>query len=266
MADPRFVEAFENSFLFHPSQDIESLQVQHLEGFATSSLANSPFFETQKVSAIRLDGQTLESAYEFCSDYFRERGAGGFYWLVSELSTPADLGEKLQHLGASHGGGVWGMRLATDTQLAVSPLTGLVIKELDEAGEADPVYPGLIDEAYGALGSGMGESMMELTRQFRRAGNRIYTYIAYESEKPVAFSCLLVLEDGITALLCGSGTLAAYRGRGIYGNMLEVRRALAVELGCSQLLIQAKQQTSAPIALKHGFERCCTGAIYTTMF
>ena len=266
MAQHRFTVAFEKSFLFQPRESIACLEVQELDGFSTSSLADSPFFETHKVSAIRLDESRLKSTYDYCSDYFRKRGAAGFYWLLSELSMPANLGRELQQLGATHGGDLWGMRLATDTPLTPKPLVDLEIRELLAADESNPIYQQLIEESYGAVGSGMGESMMKLTRQFRQVGSRIYTYVAYDGQAPVAFSCLVVLDDGITALLCGSGTLEAYRGRGIYGNMLEVRKAKALQLGCTHLMIQAKEETSAPIAKKHGFEHHCTAAIYKTIF
>lgn len=114
----------------------------------------------------------------------------------------------------------------------------------------------MIEKAYG-MPEGSGKLMRDFAKLFQNISD-LAMYIGFEGKKPIAFGNLVVIPGSEGALLGGAATLPEYRGKGLYSNMLKLRKAKAKELGMEYLITQAKETTSAPIAIKHGFEKVCT--------
>ena len=89
-------------------------------------------------------------------------------------------------------------------------------------------------------------------------------YVAYDKKnnEPVAFGAITSIPDTKIAVLNGAATLPEYRKRGIYSSFLKIRYELAKSKGIEHLIIQAKEESSAPIAAKNGFEKVCELAFY----
>ena len=80
------------------------------------------------------------------------------------------------------------------------------------------------------------------------------TLIAYVDGRPAGFAWACGATNGL--LLCGSGVLPEFRGRGAYRALLEARWRAAVALGKPVLAIHAGAM-SRPLLERCGFERVC---------
>jgi GNAT superfamily N-acetyltransferase len=87
-------------------------------------------------------------------------------------------------------------------------------------------------------------------RQIRETGHSD-RFLALEGAR-AAGSAGLALE-GAVALLWGTGVLPEFRGRGIYGALVEARCHSAVDRGAEIALVAARTGTSGPILKRHGF-------------
>jgi ribosomal protein S18 acetylase RimI-like enzyme len=62
-------------------------------------------------------------------------------------------------------------------------------------------------------------------------------FVATIDGKPVACGTGIVLPEHGVFALCGAGTLAAYRGRGLQTALLEARMAAASQSGCEYAVV-----------------------------
>jgi len=77
-------------------------------------------------------------------------------------------------------------------------------------------------------------------------------FLAYHTTTPIGRAGLEVA--GPVARLWGTGVLADYRRRGVYGALVWVRCDSAVRRGAEIALVTARVGTSGPILKRHGFE------------
>lgn len=70
-------------------------------------------------------------------------------------------------------------------------------------------------------------------------------FVATIDEKPVACATGLVIADHKVFALCGAGTLADYRGRGLQTALLRARIAAAVEAGCEYAVVVTQGGTTS---------------------
>jgi hypothetical protein len=180
-----------------------------------------------------------------------------FNWFVGPTSQPANLGDHLTAAGLIYRTSIKGMVMRDIHHTIKSNPT----VEVRESSIADwDKHVAIIAGAYGIT--------VEVTNIFNRyyeaLGNKAKLYLAYvpDREEPVAFAASVFEDDGIVVLL-GAGTLADYRGRGIYTSMVAKRLNDALARGATSAIIQCDPQTSAPICAKLGFEHICSLDMYT---
>jgi len=87
-------------------------------------------------------------------------------------------------------------------------------------------------------------------RQVRETGHS-GRFLARVGSRAVGSAGLTV--QGAVGLLWGSGVLPEFRGRGIYGELVEARCRSAVDRGAEIALTMARTGTSGPILKRHGF-------------
>jgi GNAT superfamily N-acetyltransferase len=76
-------------------------------------------------------------------------------------------------------------------------------------------------------------------------------FIALEGARPVGTAGLTL--EGAVSLFWGTGVLPEFRGRGIYGALVEARCRSVAERGAEIVLVSALTGTSGPILKRHGF-------------
>jgi ribosomal protein S18 acetylase RimI-like enzyme len=87
-------------------------------------------------------------------------------------------------------------------------------------------------------------------RRIRETGHAD-RFLALEGARPVGTSGVTL--EGAVALFWGTGVLPEFRGRGIYGALVEARCRSAVGRGAEIVLVTALTGTSGPILKRHGF-------------
>jgi len=70
-------------------------------------------------------------------------------------------------------------------------------------------------------------------------------FVATVDDKPVACGTGLVIADHKVFALCGAGTLADYRGRGLQTALLRARMAAAVDAGCEYAVVVTQGGTTS---------------------
>jgi len=70
-------------------------------------------------------------------------------------------------------------------------------------------------------------------------------FVATFDDKPVACGTGLVIADHKVFALCGAGTLANYRGRGLQTALLRARMAAALEAGCEYAVVVTQGGTTS---------------------
>lgn len=88
-----------------------------------------------------------------------------------------------------------------------------------------------------------------------RPGARVHRFVVYDDDRPVCSAGLSVYPSLSLGLLWAGGTVADARGRGAYSAVVAARIARARELGLAYVGLYARQDTSAPIVARQGFER-----------
>lgn len=185
----------------------------------------------------------------------KKLGSKSFCWITGPLTTPNNLVEHLKSNNFEHEITFWGMYLPMEKNIEIPELQGLLIKEI-QIEEMNEEIQKMLEKAYG-MPDGSGKLLKQFSELYKKK-TQVTIYIAYDGNNPVAFATLVVIPGTKGALMSGSATLQEYRRRSIYGNMLKVQKEKAKELGIEFLIIQANENTSAPIARKYGFEKVCT--------
>ncbi|MFW9929620.1 MAG: GNAT family N-acetyltransferase [Candidatus Thorarchaeota archaeon] len=214
------------------------------------------YWEFNKAGMTRLNEQNAETAIKDMLNYYKKMGSNSISWVISPLTRPANFSEYLKRNNFHYHESALGMFLPVEGEVKAIKPDDLEIRQavLSDMEKEDVQI--MIEKAYG-MPKGSGELMKDFAEAYQKI-TKIVVYIGYDGEKPIAFGNLIVIPGIKGALLGGAATLPEYRGKGLYSNMLKVRKDKARELNMDYLVIQAKEQTSAPIAKKHGFETVCT--------
>ncbi len=81
-------------------------------------------------------------------------------------------------------------------------------------------------------------------------------------ETPVSVASMFSPRGSTVAVMQGAATLSEHRGHGIYTSMMAARVAAARAMGKDSAVMQGDRKTSAPIAVKLGFEEVCSIDFY----
>jgi N-acetylglutamate synthase-like GNAT family acetyltransferase len=192
--------------------------------------------------------ETMEDSISRTHELFRNQKKE-YGWIVGPAS-PAGLADRLRRDG---------MTLERDLEMA-----GMSLTDLKTPIPANPaVTVQQITRADLELASRVLAPALEIPEDAARIINeaelrsqeagRGHVYLAYLNGEAVAFaSSIYLVESSIAVLFCAA-TLEAYRGRGIYKNLIARRLADARRDGMRAAIVQAVCTSSAPICRRLGF-------------
>jgi GNAT superfamily N-acetyltransferase len=205
--------------------------------------------------ALRLRlGSDLERLVEGVRTWFRERGRQELTWVVTDSSTPSDLSERLEELGAQ-----------PDPDEPV--MAGMVLTDAPPDVEGIEVRPVATFEEYAAARE-LGWNLLGMSEAERREARErlqaswaeyeqvdIVNYAAFVDGKVVAAGGIQFTPYG--AYLAGGSTHPDHRGRGCYRALVRARWDAAVARGTPLLAVQAGRM-SKPILERLGFRQIAT--------
>jgi len=204
------------------------------------------------VEAIRLRPDAVDDAIAATRDLAHTRGVEKVTWWVGSLSSPADLGARLEQAG-----------LAADpdeprlTGLALThPPAGEPNVEVTRVASEDEYLHALeIDwECFGVPESERAQRRAAESAAWPQtaADDSRAHYIAYVDGEPTGFARPALASEAV--LLRGGATLPRGRGRGVYTALVHARWRDAVDRGTPTLVVGAGRM-SRPILERLGFER-----------
>jgi len=240
----------------------EKIQFENLSGYICPAV---DFEEFNTVGMSRLEENQVDDTIKQVIDHYSSSGLTKLAWVLSPQSKPSNLVEKLESNGFKEEIPVLGMFRPVEKKLDINVTNEFEFKEhtLEETLQLfeDPEFCRKYEKAYG-----MPEGAIDIVKLMAAAyqGLEFTSFIAYEkiNNKPVGFSMILYVPGTKIGMLAGAATLPEHRGKGVYSAMLKLRNEKAKRDGKENLIIQAKEATSAPIALKNGFEQVCELPFY----
>ncbi len=256
-------QAIEYSLIGLIDQADGLVNVYKPEGNYVVQFPTVDFWEFNRTGLTRLREDQADKAIQEMLDFHKKQGSKSISWVIGPLTTPKNLAQYLEKNNFKYHSSEWGMYLPTETELQVQELQGLLLKEVTLEEIEKKSVQTMIEQGYG-MPEGSAILMKHLYEHFSKKCTLVF-YIGYEGEKPVAFGNLVVIPGTKIGFLGGAATLPDYRGKGLYSNLLKIRKEKAKALGLEYLVIQAREDTSAPIALKHGFQKVCTLDFYVLM-
>jgi GNAT superfamily N-acetyltransferase len=233
---------------------VERLDVPGIQGRITAD--SDPF--ANLVGAATLDEYNAdETIWQVCEIYAGWRKEFG--WLVSPLSTPWDLPDRLEGAG-----------LVRSVEMA-----GMVYPDLGRPIAVNPavyVHEATADDVEATIFTLAAANEIPVERTYAMTEALYFSpepilrrvYLAYVEgvDYPVATAGMLYMPDLPIALLLSSATLPDFRGYGIYTSLVARRLADARQDGIEAAVIQAVRATSAPICRKLGFVEIAPMALY----
>lgn len=198
-----------------------------------------------------LDEETADGAIAEQLRYLRSPAAAGreFEWKLYSHDLPADLGERLLAAGfvpeppetvmvAEVG------ELPTD---AVLP-DGVRLRNVTDEAGVDMVAS-VHEQAFGTSSDRLRERILD---QLRESPDTVSVVLAMAGDLPVCAARMELNPGTSFAGLWGGGTVAAWRGRGVYRALIAHRAGIAATRGYRYLQVDASDQ-SRPILQRLGF-------------
>ncbi len=177
---------------------------------------------------------------------YRAHGAA-FKWCVGPWSAPDDLGERLSRRGFWS----WAARgMACEPAATVIAVPADVTIELVTESSLAPHVEAVI-RGWAHPASDVGLLLGAHRDRLRRGESALFN--AWYGGEIVGTAGFLRKTDS-SAYLAGAQVFDAHRGRGVYRALLEARLARLRELGVSLATTHAREQSSAPILERLGFE------------
>ncbi|MCP3819681.1 GNAT family N-acetyltransferase [Streptomyces sp. A3M-1-3] len=204
-----------------------------------------------------LDRATADEAIAAQVRYFTSRGRA-FEWKLYAHDRPDDLAARLRAAGFTP---------EDEETLMVAEISGLPTGvELPEGVRLHPVTePGDVDlvadvheQAFGTSSAGLRN---RLHAQLARSPETVSMTVAMADGLPVCAARMELHPGTDFAGLWGGGTVAAWRGRGIYRALVAHRARIAADRGYRYLQVDASSQ-SRPILQRLGFVPLSTTTPY----
>jgi ribosomal protein S18 acetylase RimI-like enzyme len=183
--------------------------------------------------------------------YFRARGER-FEWKLYDYDQPPDLAQRLLAAGFVPEGDE-ALMMAETAQVAqvvgeaALPSGVRLLPVTDEAGVGM-----LIDVHERVFGADHSQLRRSLLTQLREAPGLTAMVVAVAGTEPVSSARVEFLPGRQFASLWGGGTVAGWRGRGIYRALVAHRAAIAAARGYRYLQVDASPE-SEPILRRLGF-------------
>jgi GNAT superfamily N-acetyltransferase len=194
----------------------------------------------------RLDDAEADAAIDTAIAMYRDLGVK-FRWNVAPGSSPADLGERLERRGLVAS---WGRGVARSTEGAGSVAN---VVEVDASTLDDYTH-------VQAAGWSFDADVLRRQQQHIFAEGRYRFFVAYCDGVPAAAASYVPFAR--SAFMMAGVVLPASRGRGLYRALVQARLAHARARGIELATSHAREETSAPILEKLGFETVCRFAMY----
>ena len=174
-----------------------------------------------------------------------------FEWKVFDYDTPSDLVDRL----AAHGFNIDDPEAILVLELAdlSAELTRPVLHDVRRITHPDGIrdLTEVENQVWGQERPGLDQ---RLTHDLIHYPDLISIYVAYVDEQPVAGAWIYFDPGSRFASLWGGSTLAEFRGRGIYTDLIAIRAQEALARGRHFLTVDASPM-SRPILERRGF-RC----------
>ncbi|HJO93338.1 MAG TPA: hypothetical protein QF753_08055 [Victivallales bacterium] len=220
----------------------EKISTDYLVKFISDDQSSS------HISYFNLDENSADSVIKNEINYFKEKSKS-FEWKVYGTDLPLNIGKKLISHGFIKGEEeafmVFDLQKSADhfsnkntNCVKVSNLNGIddAIKVQEQVWNCDS-----------------SDLKTNLITQFNHLPDSLSIYVIYDGNKPISSAWITFNGNSPFAGLWGGSTLAEYRGKGYYTDLLHVRACEANKRGIKYLTIDASDM-SKPIVEKHGFQ------------
>jgi GNAT superfamily N-acetyltransferase len=200
----------------------------------------------------KVDAQTIDAEIEAQIAYFESQGQG-FEWKVYDYDTPPDLLQRLEARGFEIEEEEALLILPLDEAPAnlLAPITHDIRRITNPAGIDDvvAVERAIWDWDFSVMAD-------RLRADLRDQPDILSVYVAYAGGQPVSAAWMYCPPSSRFASMWGGSTLAEFRGRGIYTELVAARVQEARARGKQFLTIDASPM-SRPIVTKQGFRFMC---------
>lgn len=254
-SNDEIINAIEDSmFMYKGIKDqIEEFHHKYMKGYFCKSINTEEF---NKVGLANIPNEEVDETIQEIINFYKSIKKSKIRWDVTERTGPKDLGDYLIKYGFKKESPIWGMVRSINDELNIDKNSNFEIREIDTDVLGMRGILRMVEKAYG-LRRGAGRVVKKMMMGME--GLTRYIYIAYDNRKnkPVAFGSMVYVPNTKIALFASAATLPKYRNQGIYTQMLKTRYDQAKSDGIQALIIQAHETTSAPIAIKYGFNKVC---------
>jgi hypothetical protein len=230
------------------------------------SLLLGPFPEMTLAQRLRLDSADVDATVAEVRELAAEHGRDFVTWWVTDLTTPADLEQRLLDLGMERAAmplnepAYEAMALTQAPEGAGAGVEARLAADLDEFTVANE----LAWEAFGFTDEqrALQRDLLPIAYELHREGLAARYLCLLEGE--TVASALAVFADAAVMLL-GGAVLPEARGRGCYRALVRARWDDGVARGTPALVVQAGAM-SQPILARLGFERVATMRVLVDRF
>ncbi|GAA5047023.1 GNAT family N-acetyltransferase [Streptomyces similanensis] len=182
-----------------------------------------------------------------------------FEWKLYGHDRPADLGQRLSAAGFTpEPTETLMVAEIADLALDVPPPEGVRLRAVTDAAGVDALVA-VHERAFGADGSRLRHRVLA---QLAAAPETLVAVVALAGDEPVSAARTDLPPGTDFAGLWGGGTVAAWRGRGLYRALVAHRARVAAERGYRHLHVDASD-LSRPILERLGFAPLTTTTPYT---
>lgn len=204
-----------------------------------------------------LDAATADAAIAAQIRHFTAEGRA-FEWKLYAHDGPGDLGGRLAAAGftAEPEEAVM-VAPVRDLPTAVDLPEGLRLLQVTDAAGVDL----MVDVHARAFGTDSGHLRHRLLSRLREAPDSVVPVVAMAGDRPVSAARMELPPGTDFAGLWGGGTVAEWRGRGLYRALIAFRARIAAERGYPYLQVDASDQ-SRPILARLGFVPLTTTTPY----
>lgn len=200
-------------------------------------------------SARELDAEGADAAVAAQVAYYTGLGHDEFEWKLYAHDRPADLGRRLRAAGfVAEPPETLLIAPVESLPTAVEPPEGISLRRVTDAGDVE-----LMAKAHErAFGSDCPGLRRQVAARLAQDPDGFVGVLAMAGDEPVSSARMELYPGTGFAGLWGGGTVAPWRGRGVYRALVAFRTRIAAERGYRYLQADATDR-SAPILRRLGF-------------
>jgi Acetyltransferase (GNAT) domain len=188
---------------------------------------------------------------EVIAEKYRNAGQE-FRWIVGPSARPKNLPQLLDQSGIRHHGLGIGMVAETETfPGVVLPNIRVEVTTLKNLND----YVEAASAGWDMSEAVTKEMFSDMSRDLQDPHHNKQYFIGYKNNEPAGTGAMLMGKD--FGYLMGGSVAPQFRGAGVYRSLVAERMRLLRERHIPLATIQAKDDSSAPICKKLGFESVC---------